>query len=245
MSRSVLRRSKFIGLAAAAAVGMSLVSAGGAQAAPAKCTIKSYKPGKFVVAATDSKQRFSVKTTGCTQKSWKVELFVNDPYSNDFLPVGTIATKTQSLVSIDPTEMDNILAGKHKVKITVVSTANKKSSRTFAFNLTRRSTFGTTFNMGPEPTTAGSTLKVVGTLKRVSWGTTPTYGAYGNRSVQLQFKASGTKKFVNKKTVTADASGKVAATVKVAKSGTWRLHYAGNATTSPADSNTDAITVRS
>jgi uncharacterized protein YaiE (UPF0345 family) len=239
MSRSVLKRSNFIGLAAAAAVAMSLVSAGGAQAAPAKCTIKSLTPAKFVVAATDTTRTFSVKTSGCSQKSWQVELL------DGSTSVGVIATKAEPVVTFDPTLMDNTIAGAYKVKVTVTSTTNTKSAKNLAFNIARRSTFGTTFNMGPEPTTAGSTLKVVGTLKRVSWSESPSYVAYGKRSVQLQFKASGTKKFVNKKTVTTDASGKIAATVKVAKSGTWRLHYAGNATTGPADSNTDAITARS
>jgi hypothetical protein len=237
MSRSVLRRSKLIGLAAAAVVAMSLVSAGGAQAAPAKCTIKSFKPGKFVVADTDTTQTFSVKTTGCRQKSWQAEL------RQGRTSFGVIATKAESVVTFDPTLMDDTLAGKYELKITVTSTTNTKSSRTLPFNITRRSTFGTSFNMGPEPTTAGSTLKVVGQLKRVSWSETPKYVAYGKRSVQLQFKASGTKKFVSKKTLATDASGKIAATIKVTKSGTWRLHYAGNTTTGPADSNTDAISV--
>jgi hypothetical protein len=236
MSRSVLRRSKFTGLAAAAAVAMSLVSAGGAQAAPVRCTIKSFTPAKFVIAATDTTQKFSVKTTGCTQQDWQIDWTG---------PTQMFAAKSLPLVTFDPTLLQNSLARKYKMKVTVTSTTNTKTSKYLYMTLARRSTFGSTFNMSPEPTTAGSSLKVVGTLKRVSWDSTPSYVAYSKRKVQLQFKAAGAKTIVNKKTLTTDASGKVKATVKVSKTGTWRLHFAGNSITGAADSTTDAITVRS
>ena len=70
------------------------------------------------------------------------------------------------------------------------------SKKKFSFHLLRRSTFGSSLNVGPEPAERGDTLTVVGTLKRVSWGESPSYVAYAGRTVQVQFKASGTTKFV-------------------------------------------------
>jgi hypothetical protein len=237
MSGSLIQRSRAAMLVAAGAMALSMVAAGGAQAAPAAqtCTIKSYSPTKFVVAAVDTTKTFKVKTTGCTQKNWKIQLLV------DGNPV--LATKAKPVTTFDPSKLDNSLAGGYQVLVTVKSTDNKTSKKKFKFNLQRRSTFGTSFNVSPEPAHLGDTLNVVGTLKRVSWGPTPTYVAYPKISVQLQFKAAGTKTYVKVKSLTTDAAGKVAGTVIASKSGTWRLHFAGNGVTGASDSKADAVTV--
>jgi len=235
------RRRRMLTLAATGVTALSLAAgAGQAVAATAQtCTIKSFAPTKFVVNATDTERTFTVKTSGCTQKSWRIDLVGGEGESNELL-----ATKAKPVVTFDPTLMENVFAGKYEVLVTVKSTDDKTSKKTFTFSLLRRSTFGSSFNIGPEPATAGATLKVVGNLKRVSWGTTPKYVNYTGRTVRLQFKASGTATFVDKKTLTTDAAGQVASTIKVTKSGTWRLHYAGNSTTGASDSTTDAVTVR-
>jgi hypothetical protein len=217
---------------------LSTVSAGGAQAAPTaqKCTIKSFSPAKFTVAATDTERQFRVKTTGCTQKNWRIDLIADDETVD-------IASKAKPLTTFRPSKMVNALAGSYQVLITVKSTDDKVTKKKFKFSLLRRTTFGTTLNVGPEPATRGDALKLVGTLKRVSWGPEPSYVPYANRTVQVQFKASGTRVFKTVKDATTDADGNVAANVRANKSGTWRLHWAGNAATNAVNSNVDGVTV--
>jgi hypothetical protein len=238
MSGSLIKRGRATMIVATGAMALTMVSSGGAQAATAArtCTIKSFTPTKFVVAATETERQFAVKTTGCTQKSWRVDLVVSD--GNVLL-----ATKAEPVTTFVPAELDNALAGSYQVLVTVKSTDNKTSKKKFAFSLLRRSTFGNSFNVGPEPARRNATVKLVGTLTRVSWGKKPHYVAYPNRTVRVQFKASGTKTFLNVKSATTDAAGKVSTTVTTKKSGTWRLHYAGNAATGAADSKGDAVAV--
>jgi len=239
MSGTLIKRSRATMLIAAGVVALSTVSAGGAQAAaaaPQTCTIKSYTPAKFIVGATDTEHLFKVKTSGCSQRSWRIDLLVDGD-------TVLIATKAKPLTTFFPKELDNRLAGTYKVRVTVKSTDNKTSKKTFKFGLLRQSTFGKTLNAGPEPAIKGDPLKVVGTLKRVNWGPTPSFSPYANRTVQVQFKASGAKTFVNVKSATTDADGKVSATVTAKKSGSWRLHFAGNSATGATNSAADGVTV--
>jgi hypothetical protein len=229
------RRRRALTLVATAA--LSLVAVGGAEAAtPRTCTIKGFTPAKFVVGAADTTRTFVVSTSGCTQKSWQIDLVGREDEGNALL-----ATKAEPVVTFSPSLMVNSIAGKYQALVTVKSTDGKTSKKTFVFSVLRQATFEKTFNIGPEPATAGATLKVVGTLKRASWGPTPKLVTYAGRVVQLQFKASGTTAFVDKQTLTTDTAGKIAATVKVTKAGTWRLHFNGNTGTGTANSNTDAV----
>ena len=238
MSGSLIKRGRATMLVAAGAMVLSAAAAGGAQAAPAaeKCTIKRYTPATFVVGATDAERLFKVKTTGCTQKNWRVDLLVDDG-------AVVLATKAKPLITFMPAGLDNALAGSYQVLVTVKSTDDKVSKKKFNFSLLRRAGFGKTVNAGPEPTTEGSPLKIVGTLKRASWGENPSNVPYADRTVRVQFRAVGTKKFVNVKTVLTDAEGNVAATVTAVKSGFWRLRFAGNATTGAAESAADGVAV--
>lgn len=247
MSGSFIKRSRATVLAAAGAIALSTVAAGGAQAAPAApqtCTIKSYTPTKFVVAATNTTHQFKVKTTGCTQQSWRVDLLVDDEDADTVADDKVLlATKAEPVTTFVPSALVNSLAGSYQVLVTVKSTDNKTSKKKFKFSLQRKSTFGKTLNVTPEPAERGDTLKVVGTLKRVSWGETPSYRPYAGRSVQVQFKAAGTKTFKKIKSVTTNSAGKISTTVTAKKSGTWRLHFAGNSATGVADSVGDPVTV--
>jgi hypothetical protein len=238
MSGSLIKGSRATMLVAAGAMALSLVSAGGAQAATTaeRCTIKGYSPTRFAVAATETEREFKVSTTGCTQKNWRVDLLVEDVAVE-------LATKAKPVTTFYPKELNNALAGRYKVKITVKSTDDKVTRKQFDFALVRRSTFGATLNVGPEPATEGATLKLVGTLKRASWGPTASYVPYADRTVQVQFRAVGKKKFVNVKVAKTDANGNVATTVKVNKSGFWRLRYSGNTTTAGAFSKADGVAV--
>lgn len=238
MSGSFIKRSRATVLAAAGAIAFSAVSAGGAQAAPAAqtCTIKTYTPAKFVVAATNTEKQFKVTTTGCTQQSWRVDLLVEDT-------TVVLATKAEPMTTFVPSALDNSLAGSYQVLVTVKSTDDKTTKKKFKFSLLRKSTFGKTFNVTPEPAERGDTLKVVGTLQRVSWGAKPAYRAYADRAVQVQFKAAGTKTFKNVKSAKTNSAGKISTTVTATKSGSWRLHFAGDSATGATDSVVDPVTI--
>ena len=238
MSGSLIRRSRAAMLVSAGAIALSMVTAGGAQAAPAapeKCTIKGFTPGKFVVAGTDTERQFRVQTTGCRQKNWQID-FIGDTQT-------LLANKSKPFTLIKPSKLDNTMAGVYEVLVTVKSTDNKTTKKKFNFSLLRRSTFGNTFSIGPNPATQGGTLKVVAKLQRVNWGEPTSYGPYVGRNVQLQFKAAGKKTFKKVKTVKTDADGDVITTVTATKSGTWRLSFAGNAATGPARSKSRGIKI--
>ncbi len=237
MSGSLIRRNRAAMLVTAGAIALSTVTAGGAQAAPAapeKCTIKGFTPGKFVVAGTDTERKFQVQTTGCTQKNWRID-FIGDTGA-------LLAKKSKPFTLIYPTKLDNTMAGAYEVLVTVKSSDDKTTKKKFNFSLLRRSTFGNTVSISPDPANqGGSTLKVVAKLQRVNWGEPTSYGPYVGRNVQLQFKAAGKKTFKKVKTVKTDADGDVITTVTATKSGTWRLRFAGNAATGPAISKNTRI----
>ena len=142
-----------------------------------------------------------------------------------------------------PKAMNDGLAGPYEVVVTVKSTDDVVSKKKFAFSILRRSTFGKTFNVGPEPATAGGTLNIVGVLERATWGANASYGPYANRNVQVQFKAVGKKVYKQVKTVKTNGNGEIATTVVANKSGYWRLVFAGNAATGKAVSVVDPVRV--
>jgi len=227
-------------IAAAGVVALSVVAVGGAQAAPAaaeKCTIKSYTPKTFVVSEVTTEKTFKVKTTGCTQKSWRIDLV--DSEGNK----AVLVKSAKPVVPLEASDLENGLAGHYRVLVTVKSTDGKTTKKKSTFALLRKSTFGTTFDAGPEPTAPGAELNLVANLRRVSWGANPVYTGFANRTVVVQFKASGTKTFTKVKTVKTNAEGRVSTTVTANKSGAWRLHFAGSATTSAANSRADAISI--
>lgn len=236
MSGSVIRRSRALVLIATAAVGASLLTAGGAQAAPVKCTITSFSPTKFIVGASRVEKTFSVKTSsGCKADTWKIKMG----------PDLTLDAINYNGLYMEPSQSSNSDAGMSMVDVSAASKTSgaARGTKTLPFYVQRRSTFSTSFNASPEPAAKGASISITGTLKRVSWGTTPSYVTYAGRSVQLQFKAKGTTTYVNYKAVTTDAAGKVTTKVKAKKSGTWRLHYYGNSTTGAASSTADAVVV--
>lgn len=237
MSGHLVRRSR-TALLAVAVVAAALVPVGGAQAAPVKCTIKSYKSSRFILGTAETLKYFSVRTSsGCKPDTWKIK------FDQDL--VLDAATGVTGL-KVDPTKLTNADAGVGAVTISAKSKTSgaKRGTKNFKFYLQRRSAWGTTFNIGPEPAAAGDRLKVTGTLKRANWGDSPSYGPYADREVKVQFKAAGKKTFVTIKTTTTDEDGKVATTVTARKSGAWRLHYSGNTTTGVSDSALDRVPVR-
>jgi hypothetical protein len=230
------RRSR-TALLVVAAVAAAVVPAGGAHAAPVKCKITSYTPGKFILGPAETLKYFTVSTSsGCKPGTWKIKFD-----ENLVLDAATGVTGLQ----VDPTGLTNEEAGVGLVTVSAKSKTSgaKRGTKDVKFYLQRRSTWGTTFNVGPEPAGIGDTLDVTGTLKRISWGDKPTYGRYAGRKVKVQFKAKGTKTFVTIKNTTTDEDGRVATTVTIRKSGAWRLRYSGNTTTGRSDSKIDRILI--
>lgn len=238
MAGTRMKRSRASVLVAAGAMVLSLVAAGGASAAPAEqpCTITGYSPTRFVVGATSGTREFTVRTTGCTRRNWRINIVLSET-------APMLATKRLPVTTFFAKELVNADAGSYPVVVIAKSTDDKVSKKKFKFFLVRRSTFGTTLDVGPEPASEGDTLQLRGTLKRVSWGPNPSYVPYPDRTVEVQFRASGTRKYVTVKNATTDAQGNVATTVSATRSGFWRLHFDGNAATGGANSNVDGVRV--
>ncbi len=100
-----------------------------------------------------------------------------------------------------------------------------------------------TVNAAPEPVKKGQKITVTGKLTRANWDT-KKYGPYGGRTVELQFRQTGTSSFGAVKKVTTSSSGALKTTVTAATDGTWRWVYRGNDTTGAATSGGDHIDVR-
>jgi len=115
---------------------------------------------------------------------------------------------------------------------------------TSTFTLLRRATWGTTVSATPTPVKKGKTITVKGTLKRVDWKPkNKPYVAFPKKAVLLQFQAAGTTTWTTVQTVKTGATGKVSATAKATKSGSWRLRFAGMSTTSSSNSAANYIKV--
>jgi hypothetical protein len=222
-------------LVAAGAIALSMTVAGGAQAAPSaprKCTIKSYSPAKFTVGATDVQREFKVKTRGCTQKNWRIDLVAGDEKT-------VLVKKAKPLITFLPAGLTNADAGRYQVLVTVKSTDNVISRKKFSFSLLRRTTFDQSINVEPAQESDGDDFQVTGQLTRVNWGPEPAFAGYANRTVQVQFRANGSNTFVNLQAVKTNEDGQVDATVTAPAPGRFRLAFAGNAAHSPAVSASD------
>ncbi|MFF1306396.1 hypothetical protein [Streptomyces sp. NPDC058307] len=119
--------------------------------------------------------------------------------------------------------------------------AEEHESRSLTVRLKR--TANVTVNAAPEPVVKGRQITVTGKLTRADWAT-KKYGAYGGRSVSLQFRETGTSSFVTVKKVTSSSTGALKTTVTASKDGTWRWSYGGNDTTGAATSGGDHVDVR-
>jgi hypothetical protein len=248
MSAITLGRGKTIGLVAAAAVALSMVPVGGAQAAPSECTIESYSPTKIIVGATKVNLTITPKITGCEVAGWAfaTAAFPQRPEGD----LTYIPTSDDPTITVTPRDLANADAGR-KAAFVFASGTNDTEDDTQAeldstFSLLRRSTFGSTFNASPEPAEKGTKITIKGTLARINLNGAKTlkYVGFPKAKVKVQFKAAGTTTFKTIKTVTAGAGGKVSTTVPAVKSGYWRLSFAGVSTTAAANSAADGVVVR-
>jgi hypothetical protein len=240
MSGSATRYGKALGIAAAAALALSTVSAGGAQAAPAtasSCTIKGITPSKVPVGSSNVNRAFAVKTIGCSVATWSIDF-----------GGGVVLDQDNDVLTLLAHQLSNDLAGQPfgaTAKVQSTDASEDPATKAVTWTVQRRSTWDNSFNATPEPVKKNARITIKATLKRISWNGKKTlpYVAYGARPVSIQFQASGTTAWTTIKSVKTSKTGKVSTTVKALKTGTWRIHFAGNASTSVADSKTDKVVV--
>jgi len=233
-------------------------------ATPSVCTVKGYTPNRIVLGASIVKKTFAVQVTGCTLAEWLVivgPFTIDDPLSISGV-AGNFAVQTEDeqgnpvslqlspTIPLSPRMLRNSMAGKAKVAGAYAWGEEDPEDAEAAgteMNLTlqRRATFGKSFNASPEPVKKGKKIKIKGTLGRINWNGAKNlkYVGFSNKA-QIQFKASGTTKYVTIKTVTSTTKGKINTTVKANKSGTWRLYFGGLSTTSSAASHGDFVRVK-
>ncbi|MFD8542887.1 calcium-binding protein [Streptomyces sp. NPDC059649] len=156
----------------------------------------------------------------------------------------TTATCSVTLVADpDSTIYGNRLAGRWHVYAAAVGKDGDLTVRnTYKSGWVKRASKLTT-DAGPEPVKKGASLTVTGALSRANWDT-DKYGAYGQQSVQLQFRKQGASSYSTVKTVTSDSRGNLRTTVKASADGYWRYVFAGTATSSVATSTSDYVDVK-
>ena len=240
MSRSATRYGRAMGLVAAGALVLSTVPAGGALAAPAapsSCTITGIAPAKVPVGSANVTRPFTVKTTGCTVTTWSIDF-----------GGGVVLNQDTDALEIFAHKLSNDVAGvplDAKAKVTSDVAGETAATKSVTWSIQRRATWASTFNATPEPVKKGKRITVKGTLTRISWTKAKKlpFVSYAGRTVTVQFRAKSTDPWTNIKTLKTNKAGKISTTVKAVKTGTWRVHFAGNAATSVADSTTDAVVV--
>jgi hypothetical protein len=99
-----------------------------------------------------------------------------------------------------------------------------------------------TVNAGPEPARAGKTITVKGKLSRADWEKGKD-GAYGHRSVKLQFKP-GSGSYTTVASVTSSSKGNLKASVKASEDGSFRFVFTGSSTTAGTTSAADHVDVQ-
>lgn len=107
----------------------------------------------------------------------------------------------------------------------------------------KRATKLATANAAPEPVKKGKKITITSTLTRADWAT-GTYAPYANRTVALQWFKHGAKKWVNVKSVKANAKGQLKTTVKATADASYRFVYTTDTVSSGATSISDYIDVR-
>jgi hypothetical protein len=218
---------------AALAVGLTVVGAPSAQAAP--CTITGFTPGNVVIGMSPVTRTFRPLTSGCVVDSWDIRDAEFNFWTWDSSPQDTFSV--QSLYNEDAGPKDVI------VEVTSDTFETRKQVFNDAFSMLHRTTWQSgTFNAGPEPAKRGSAITVTGRLLVANW-TEERYVGYAGRSVALEFRTpTGTYQVA--KRVTTDRNGWVRTTVPANTTGLWRLRYGGNAIAAPSVVLGDAVEVR-
>ncbi|MDN3024664.1 hypothetical protein [Streptomyces sp. S.PB5] len=157
------------------------------------------------------------------------ELYIDPHPSQEHVDSNSDATKWKVGVSLFLFKADGGLK------------AHERETRSATVRLKRAAKV--TVNASPEPVAKGKAITVTGKLTRANWET-KKYGGYGGRTVELQFRQTGTDAFKTVKKVTTSSTGALKTTVTAATDGTWRWVYRGNDTTGAATSGGDHVDVR-
>jgi hypothetical protein len=254
MSGSTIRRSGgAMAIAAAGALVLALLPGSGAEAAtPAatpdsNCTANGYAPNSLVLGSSPVKKTFSADISGCDVEEWIVgiEPFVVASTTID----GGFATNLKPTITLSPKGLKNSDAGQTGAVVFAFATDDPQDANPAeldtTFQLRRRATWGSTVKATPGTVTAGSKIRVKGTLTRVSWNgkKKATYVPYSKRSVKVQVLPAGDTQWITAATVITDSKGRISTLVDGVTTGTWRLHYGGNSVTGSANSPGVLVTV--
>jgi hypothetical protein len=227
-------RQHIAAVAAAAALAISgLVANAGPASADVPCTITGFTPTTVVVGLAPVTRTFNVRTSGCTRGGWDLLLGNYEAFVFDGAPQETFQPSS------------NTDAGSHSAVATAYNSAYLETQRSWAsaFHLKRASTWGSTFNAGPEPVTATRAITVQGKLSLANWDT-GRYGIHRYQDVKVQFRTP-TGTYATVKTIRTDYYGWAKTTVTAQRTGYWRLVYGGNSISGPVATVGDSVQVTS
>ncbi|MFG3015882.1 hypothetical protein ACGFZB_36645 [Streptomyces cinerochromogenes] len=210
--------------------------------------------GDNMVAIGSSAVTFKVSVTATDDSGIKgADAFhlhgPGDGHATTDEPVCTQADATTSTctasVTIDPKtdHLTNANAGAWYVDARVDANDGDHGDKEKAgfFHLQRAARLSVT-NASPEPVKRGSTVTVTGVISRANWETLK-YEGYHSPDVVFQFRRKGGSAYSPLKTVRADAKGNLRATSTASLDGSFRFHFRGASTTSPASGAGDFVDV--
>jgi len=117
------------------------------------------------------------------------------------------------------------------------------TDRHAAGSLTTKRATALTADATPEPVVKGRTITVTGVLTRADWDTGTTK-AYASQTATLQWVKRSTSTWIAVKTAKTDAGGKLTATTPATADGSYRLTFAGDATSNVVTSAADYVDVQ-
>lgn len=146
------------------------------------------------------------------------------------------------LVSIGLTadSLSNVEAGAWSSSVTAKgSTTATKAGPKFQVLRNARASL----NVRPEPVRKGQKLTFTGKVERANWET-KRYVGYPSRTVDLQWRAAGSKTYISIKKVKTGTKGAVTTAHKATKDGCYRIVFRGSPVTGGSTSKPDCVDVR-
>ena len=259
-----MRTRLFTALGAAAVLSCTFLAPVSAQAAETDCSVVGVAPAKVTIGLKPVTVQFDV-VTDCDDDAHKMEWIVaGADFPTSQVHWFSACTYTYAVDSNNPScpagraKLDVIgtgtfkgkaMAGAQKLSATAFDDVNandldddetRTDTFTTTFSLLRRTTWGATFNAGPEPRRKGQNLKITGQVSRANWdtGKYESFGAY----VKLQFKSDTEESYRSVRTIW-DNGASATTTVKVARSGSFRYYYPGDGEHAPSFSRADYVKV--
>jgi hypothetical protein len=256
-------RLLLIAASAAVLVAGAVASGGPAGAAQPGCTIKDVTPHELVIGGrAPSAVQFAVDTT-CpvdADVNWYLTVHAGPPGPYGWLMRANFWQPPWSRFQWAPGGMVGLglvpqsYLGENDLSVTAYN-GEPGESTPMGFSRKIAVKLGTTFDgrtnpsehfdAEPETVAPGGTLTLTGWLQQAKLDA----GEYESDveplagPVVVQYRADGSARYSDVKTVQAAADGSVTATVTAKRSGTWRLRYAGDATHAASRSAEDHVTV--